>query len=95
MAISKETVEYVAHLARIELEPHELDRLSSQLKDILDFINTLATVDVKDINPTSHILPIHNILRGDEPKNSLPSEKALENAPDKHNNFFGVPKIIE
>lgn len=95
MAITKETVKYVAHLARIELKPKELEKLSGQLKEILDFIDELKKVDIKDISPTSHILPINNVLRKDSLKPSLSIEKALENAPQKEGNFFGVPKVIE
>jgi aspartyl-tRNA(Asn)/glutamyl-tRNA(Gln) amidotransferase subunit C len=95
MAITKETVKYVAHLARIELRPKELEKLSGQLKDILDFIDKLNKIDIKDISPTSHILPIKNVLRGDDLKPSLPNDKALRNAPQRQGNFFGVPKVIE
>ncbi len=95
MAITKETVKYVAHLARIELKPKELEKLSQQLKDIIGFIDKLKKLDVKNINPTSHILPIHNVFRDDSLRKSLSSDKALENAPDRKGSFFGVPKVIE
>ncbi len=95
MAIDKQTVKYVAHLARIELRENELDKLSRQLHDILDFIDKLKKVDVKDINPTSHILPINNVLREDVPQESLPSKRALINAPERQASFFVVPKVIE
>ena len=95
MAITRETVEYVAHLARIELQQKELEKLSKQLHDILDFIDTLTKVDIKDIAPTSHILPISNILREDVPRPSLTAQNALANAPQKEGNFFVVPKVIE
>lgn len=95
MAIDKKTVEHVAHLARIELDPAELDKLSGQLKDILDFIDKLGRVDVSNIKPTSHILPINNVLREDVPSASLPIEKTLANAPEKDGNFFVVPKVID
>lgn len=95
MAITKDTVKYVAHLARIDLAAKELETLSRQLEDILDFIDKLKQVDIKDIAPTSHILPINNVLRDDSPRESLSSDQALENAPRKHGNFFGVPKVIE
>jgi len=95
MQLSKETVQYVAHLARIELKDNELEKLSHQLKDILDFIDKLKSLDVKDISPTSHILPLNNVLRDDTPANSLPVDKALANAPQAEKNFFVVPKVIE
>ncbi|MFH1889052.1 MAG: Asp-tRNA(Asn)/Glu-tRNA(Gln) amidotransferase subunit GatC [Candidatus Omnitrophota bacterium] len=95
MAITKETVERVAYLARIDLSPKELEKLSHEIKEILNFIDKLTEVNIKDIAPTSHILPINNVLREDDPVASLPSDKALENAPKKQGSFFGVPKVIE
>lgn len=95
MAIDKETVKYAAHLARIELQPNELEKLSGQLKDILGFIDKLKKIDVKNIPPTSHILPVNNVLREDTPGLSLSVDKALENAPRKEGSFFVVPKVIE
>ena len=95
MSIDKETVKHVAHLARIELQANELEKLSSQLHDILGFIDKISNLDIDKVNPASHILPISNVLREDKPHLSLSSEKALENAPGKKGNFFSVPKIIE
>ena len=95
MPITKDTVKYVAHLARIELEDKELEKLSRQLEDILRFIDKLEKIDVGRIEPTSHILPINNVLREDTPRNSLTADKALENAPQKKDGFFSVPKVIE
>lgn len=93
--LSKDTVKHVAHLARIELDSKELEKLSGQLKDILDFIDKLKELDVRDASPTSHILALSNVLRDDRPGESLPIEKALKNAPQKKDNFFVVPKVIE
>ncbi len=95
MAINKETVRYVAHLARIDLKPKELEKLSQQLQDILDFIDKLKKLNIEDVNPTSHILPINNILRDDVPAKSLSPGQALGNAPQRQGNFFEVPKVIE
>jgi aspartyl-tRNA(Asn)/glutamyl-tRNA(Gln) amidotransferase subunit C len=95
MALSKETVEYVANLSRIELKPDELDKLSKQLESILGFIDKLSALDVKNIEPTSHILPVSNVLREDTPRTSLDIEKTLANAPQKEGRFFAVPKVVE
>lgn len=95
MSIDKETVKYTAHLARIELKPDELEKLSSQIQDILGFIDKLKTVDITGISPTNHILSINNIMREDKPAASLSIDKALGNAPQRQDNFFGVPKVIE
>ena len=95
MPIDKETVDYVAHLSRIELQAKELERLSRQLQDIIDFIDTLKKANVDTIEATSHILSIHNVVRQDSPVLSLTNEEALGNSPQKEGNFFVVPKIIE
>ncbi len=95
MGIDKKTVENVAHLSRIELTPQELERLSVQLEHILAFIDKLSKLNTDNVPPTSHILPVNNVLRKDQPRKGLPVEKALMNAPDKQGNFFSVPKVIE
>jgi aspartyl-tRNA(Asn)/glutamyl-tRNA(Gln) amidotransferase subunit C len=95
MAISKEAVKYVAHLARIELKPKELEKMADELKDILGFIDRLKKVDIGSTSPTSHILPINSVLREDKPGASLSCDQALENAPEKKGHFFSVPKVIE
>ena len=95
MAISKETINYVAHLARIDLKPEELEKFSGQLTQIVEFIDKLKTLNVKGVNPTSHILPLKNILRDDQTRPSLPTGQALINAPQPKDNSFGVPKVIE
>ncbi len=93
--IDKKIVEDVAHLARIELRPDELEKLSGQLEHILQFIDKLKEVTIEKVAPTSHAIAVSNVLREDSPKGSLPVEKALANAPSKKGNFFVVPKVIE
>ncbi len=95
MPITKETLDYVARLARIELTPKELDKLSGQLINIMDFIDKLKNADIDNVKPTSHILPLNSVLRQDTATTSLSNEKALECAPQKQGNFFVVPKVIE
>ena len=95
MGIDKKTVEDVAHLARIELDTKELEKLSSQLEHILAFIDKLSSLNTDNIAPTSHVVMINNVLRKDEPQASLPIEKTLKNAPRKQGSFFLVPKVIE
>lgn len=95
MSITKETVKYVANLSRIDLTDNELEELSVQLNDILEFIDKLKKVDIEGVNPTSHILSVSNVLREDKAGNSLTISKVLENAPQKKGNFFVVPRVIE
>ncbi len=95
MPITKETLDYVARLARIELTPKELDKLSGQLISIMEFIDKLKNADIDNVSPTNHILPLNNILREDIPATSLSNDEALACAPQKQGNFFVVPKVIE
>ncbi len=95
MPLNRETVEYVAHLARIELKPEESLKLAGQLEDILSFIDRLSKLDTDNVKPTNHILPIHNVLREDRPEPSLTVEQVLHNTSHKKGSFFTVPKIIE
>ncbi len=95
MPLSPEIVKYVADLSRIELTVEDLDKLSKQLQDILGFIDQLSAVDVSGIPATCHILPINSIFREDNLRESLPIEKTMANAPQKKNNLFLVPKVIE
>lgn len=95
-AIDKKTVERVAHLARLELDESELGLYSSQLADILSYIGKLNEVDTKTTQPTSHPLAtLKNVFRKDIPKDSLPTEDVLRNAPAKDGALFVVPPVIE
>ena len=85
----------MANLARLQLTPQELEKLSIQLHDILGFIDKLSQLNTDSVPPTSHILPISNVLREDELKPSLPIQAVLENSPQKKGSFFSVPKVIE
>lgn len=95
MDISKETVRYVANLARIELSEEELEKFSLQLNDILRYIDQLKEIDISKITPTAHVLEIKNVKRKDEPRPSLKTEEVLRNTPEKEGKFFKVPKVIE
>jgi aspartyl-tRNA(Asn)/glutamyl-tRNA(Gln) amidotransferase subunit C len=88
-------IKYVAHLARIALTPEEEEKLGGQLKNILGYIEKLNQLDVSNVEPTAHAVPLVNVTRLDEVHPSLPSEEALRNAPAKANGLFLVPKIVE
>ncbi len=88
-------VKYVAHLARLELTPGEEQKFGAQLGQILGYIEKLNQLDVTGIEPTAHAVPMVNVTRADEVKTSLPTERALMNAPAQANGLFIVPKIVE
>lgn len=95
MAISKEKVEHVAELARLSLSTEERDQFTIQLNQILQFAEKLNELDTEGIEPTSHVLPMKNVMRKDDVKPSLPREKVLENAPDSQDGMFRVSAVFE
>ena len=95
MRITQEEVEHVAKLARLAITEEEKERYSQQLSNILTYIEKLKELDTSKVDPTSHVLPMKNVFREDEVRPSLPREEILKNAPDRTEEFFRVPKIIE
>jgi aspartyl-tRNA(Asn)/glutamyl-tRNA(Gln) amidotransferase subunit C len=88
-------IKYVAHLARLNLSPEEERQFAAQLGHILGYIDKLKEVDVSQIEPMAHAVPLVNVCRPDEVRPSLTNEEALQNAPAKSNGLFIVPKIVE
>ena len=91
MAIDREQLLHVAHLARLELRDEELERLGSQLNDIIAAVSKVAELDLSDVPPTSHPLDVVNVWADDEPRPSLPVDDALRNAPEREGSYFKVP----
>ena len=87
-------VEYVARLARLKLSEEEKGLFTDQLNDILDYMEKLNELDTEGIEPTFHVVSHQNVMREDEVKESQSQEATLENAPDKAQGCFRVPKII-
>jgi aspartyl-tRNA(Asn)/glutamyl-tRNA(Gln) amidotransferase subunit C len=95
MAGTEIDVKYVAHLARIALTPAEEQKIGAQLGNILGYIEKLKELDVSQVEPTAHAVPMVNVTRPDEIRPSLTNEEALRNAPAQANGLFLVPKIVE
>jgi aspartyl-tRNA(Asn)/glutamyl-tRNA(Gln) amidotransferase subunit C len=95
MNITKQEVEHVAKLARLELSEQEKDQLTNQLSGILTYVEKLNELTTTGVEPTAHVLDISNVMRDDLPQESLSQERALANAPDKAAGHFRVPLIIE
>ena len=93
--IERKDVEDVARLARLALTDSELDRMREQLNGIIAYIDKLNELDTRDVAPTSHAVPLVNVMRDDEAGPCLPRDEALANAPDRAGEFFRVPRIIE
>ena len=95
MSLSADEIRWVAHLARLELTDAELERMTPQLSAILDYVAQLKQVNTDDVEPLAHALPVHNVFRDDEPRPSLPVAEALANAPQRKDDFYGVPAVLE
>jgi aspartyl-tRNA(Asn)/glutamyl-tRNA(Gln) amidotransferase subunit C len=88
-------VKDVARLARLRLTPEEEEKFGAQLSQVLGYIEKLKELDVSQVEPTAHAVPMVNVTRPDEVRPSLPTEEALRNAPARANGLFVVPKIVE
>jgi aspartyl-tRNA(Asn)/glutamyl-tRNA(Gln) amidotransferase subunit C len=95
MKITRQEVDHVAKLARLQLSDSAKDTFTDQLSNILTYVEQLNELDTKGVEPTSHVLDIRNVMREDLPGESLSQERALANAPDKAAGHYRVPKIIE
>jgi aspartyl-tRNA(Asn)/glutamyl-tRNA(Gln) amidotransferase subunit C len=93
--ISREDVEHVARLARLALGDAEIERMREQLNGILAYIDKLRALDTGGVEPTSHAVPLVNVMRDDDTRPCLTQDEALANAPDRSGAFFRVPRIIE
>jgi aspartyl-tRNA(Asn)/glutamyl-tRNA(Gln) amidotransferase subunit C len=89
--IDREQVLHVARLARLRLSEEEVERMSGELSTILDHIEKIGELDLDEVDPTSHVVQIENVLRPDEPRPSWPRERMLAEAPDATDDGFRVP----
>ncbi|MBP1157119.1 MULTISPECIES: Asp-tRNA(Asn)/Glu-tRNA(Gln) amidotransferase subunit GatC [unclassified Paenibacillus] len=95
MSITIKDVEHVAALARLELGDQEKERFTEQLNAILKYAEQLDQLDTDGVEPTSHAMPLVNVMREDAVKPSLPIEKVLLNAPDEEDGHIKVPAVLE
>ena len=95
MKLTKEEVEKVAKLARLEITETEKEAFSGQLSSILTYMEQLKGLNTKGIEPTATVLEQTNVFREDEVRPSLPVEKAVANSPGQAEGFFTVPRILE
>jgi len=94
MKITANEVKYVAKLARLKLTEQEKELFTQQLDSILDYMEKLNELDTEKVPPTFHVLPLKNVMREDEVKDDHLQKEMLSNAPERDDNFFSVPKII-
>jgi aspartyl-tRNA(Asn)/glutamyl-tRNA(Gln) amidotransferase subunit C len=92
---SRVDVAYVAHLARLHLTDEEIRTFQGQIGQVVEYVHKLNQLDLSGIEPTSHAAPVHNVFRRDEVQPGLSRDVALANAPEKSEDQFIVPKIVE
>jgi len=86
---------YVAHLARMHISDEEAKTFQGQLEHVLDHVRTLRALNVDDVEPTAHAVPVHNVFREDSVTPCLDHADVMNNAPSPRNGLFMVPKILE
>ena len=89
--IDREQVLHVARLARLALTDDEVERMSSELSTILEHVERISELDLDEVEPTSHVVELENVLRPDEPRPSWERERMIEEAPDSSEGAFRVP----
>jgi aspartyl-tRNA(Asn)/glutamyl-tRNA(Gln) amidotransferase subunit C len=96
MKIDDKVVEHVAHLARLQLEAHELELYTQQLDRILAYMDKLNSLDTTGIEPTSHVIPLVNVFREEDvADHNFQVEESVGNAPERKGSSFKVPPIME
>ena len=91
----KISIEHLARLARLSVTDEEKILFANQIDGILNYMDKLNEPDTFNVEPTSHVIPLSNVVREDLPKDPLDREDALRNAPERTDKFYRVPKIIE
>jgi len=94
MALSREEVLHVAELARLSLSPEEIELFTVQLNEILEYVEKLQELDTSGVAPLAHVIPLFNVFREDQVRESLLQEAVLENAPAREDGNFLVPRVI-
>ncbi len=95
MSLTPEEVDHIALLARLDLSVAERERAGRELSQILDHFQQLNELDTTDVEPTSHVFPVVNVLREDLTRPSLPRNDVLLNAPEQADGMFQVPRVVE
>ena len=90
-----EMIEQVEILSKLELSLEDKDKTKKDMEQLLGFVNQLKELEIRDVEPVSHIFPLYNVFREDIITNGEDKENMLANAPEKKNGSFVVPKTVE
>ncbi len=88
-------VRYTAQLARLNLSEEEIATFERQLSQVLEYVEKLRQVDISNVDPTAHTIPVYNVVREDESRDWFTSQDALANAPRQARQLFIVPRVVE
>ncbi|MCZ6789877.1 MAG: Asp-tRNA(Asn)/Glu-tRNA(Gln) amidotransferase subunit GatC [Chloroflexi bacterium] len=95
MSLTPDEVQHITLLARVRLDPEELERYRTQLSAILEHFQVLQEVDTEGVSPTGSSVLQESVMRDDEPADSLSSEDVLANAPNREDDYFRVRAVLE
>lgn len=95
MKIDKDTVDKIAHLARLEFDNDSKEAMVKDMNNMITFVEKLNELDTNNIEPLIYMSDEVNVFREDEVKHDITQEEALKNAPKKDSDYFKVPKVIE
>lgn len=95
MPLTREQVKHIATLARVGLSEDDIERFSHQLSEILDYFERLRQVDTEGVPPTAHTLPLHNVMRDDNPAPAFTADEMLANAPLREDDYFRVRAVLD
>lgn len=94
MAISRDEVQHVAQLARLEFSEDDEEQMAEELSQMLDYVDKLNELDTSGVPPMSHVLDVTNVFREDDIESRIDQEQALEPAPEQEGGYFQVPKVV-
>ncbi|MCH2232693.1 MAG: Asp-tRNA(Asn)/Glu-tRNA(Gln) amidotransferase subunit GatC [Crocinitomicaceae bacterium] len=95
MEITNDLIEHIAHLARLEFNGEENERIKADLENIISFVDQLQKVDTEGLEPLVYMTEEINVLREDTPAVTVTQEEALKNAPNKDSDYFKIPKVLK
>ncbi|OPZ83937.1 MAG: Aspartyl/glutamyl-tRNA(Asn/Gln) amidotransferase subunit C [bacterium ADurb.Bin429] len=95
MRLSREEIEHVALLSRLKLTEEEMEQFTGQLNSILEHFEALKEADTGDIDATTHVVPMTNVMRADVQRPGFEPDEALANAPERVGDQFKVPRVVE
>jgi aspartyl-tRNA(Asn)/glutamyl-tRNA(Gln) amidotransferase subunit C len=95
MSVTNEDIRYIAELARLRLDPEEMETIRRDLNNILEYMQKLSGIDTEGVEPLLHVLDMEPVSRPDVANPPLPHEEALKGAPDADSDYFRVPKVLE